>query len=86
MKTKAGQTYRREWQRLATYLHTQWPNMHQSNTVDTVIWLLEYLRRIETSGVLPSYDCEGQMVRTVGAEAAIAGLLRELDDGSGVPS
>lgn len=77
MKTKAGQTYRREWQTLATYLHTQWPGLRQGSTVATAIWLLEYLRKIEMSGILPSYDSEGQLVRTVGTEVALAGMLRQ---------
>ena len=77
MKTQASQTYKREWQRLALYLEAQWQGLRQGNTVDTTIWLLEHLRTIEASGVLPAYDSQGQLVRTVGAEAAIAGLLRD---------
>jgi hypothetical protein len=76
-RTPAGRTYKQEWQALATYLHTQWPGVRAATTGATAIWLLEYLRRIETSGVLPSYDYEGQLVQTVGAAAEAAGMVRE---------
>lgn len=83
MKTKSSQTYKREWQRLAEYLQTQWPGICQGNAVDTTVWLLEYLRKIEMSGILPSYDSEGKLVRTVGAAAVVMGLLRDTGDVSG---
>lgn len=71
MKMKAGRTYRHEWRRLAVYLAEQWPGVRPGHAVDTAIGLLEHLRRIEVSGVLPAVGHDGQVVTGLSWEAMV---------------
>ena len=63
-----------EVRRLGFYLQVQWPSVPPGEPVDVAIWLLEHLRRIDESGILPAYDHEGQLVETV------AWLVRKVQD------
>ena len=65
MATDPGPVMPHELRRLAFYLQVQWPTVPPGEPVDVAIWLLEHLRRIDESGILPAYDHEGQLVETV---------------------
>lgn len=62
MRLHAGQPHKNEWQVIANYVETYWPEMRQESVSQTIIWLLEHLRRIEESGVLPGISNSGALV------------------------
>lgn len=52
-------------QRLALYLEAQWPDVRHGDPVETAVALLEYLRLIDDSGVLPAIDDQGHRIERV---------------------
>lgn len=63
--------YRHDWHRLTKYLAEQWPGVRPGNPVDTAIRLLEHLRAIEVSGVLPAISDEGTLIQGLSWELLV---------------